>query len=89
MDVTADLDENCQRPLGNLKGESQCAYLDRSFELEEDGLRDEDLARLGAEVADLSLKKLNLLSGTAAANLEETVNDGVEIDVVLVRHVWR
>lgn len=65
------------------------AYLDRSLELEENGLRDEDLTRLGAEVADLSLKELDLLSGTAAANLEEAVNDGVEIDVVLVRHVWR
>jgi len=65
------------------------AYLDRRLKLKENGLRDENFTGFGAKVADLSLEKLNLLAGTAAANLEETVYDRVEIDIVLVRHVWR
>jgi hypothetical protein len=61
-------------------------YLDGSFELKQNGLGDEDLAGLCAKVADLSLEKLDLLAGTAAPHLEEAVDYGVEIDVVLVRH---
>lgn len=53
-----------------MEGEGGKKYLDRSFKLEEDGLRDEDLTSLGAEVADLGLKQLDLLAGTAAAHLE-------------------
>lgn len=68
---------------------NEAAYLDRSLELEEDGLRDEDLATLSAKVANFSLEELDLLAGAAAANLKEAVYDGVEIDIVLVRHVWR
>ena len=44
------------------------AYLDGSLELEQDGLVDEDLARLGAEVLDLVLLQLNGLSGTVASD---------------------
>lgn len=68
---------------------NEAAYLDGSLELEEDGLRDEDLATLSAKVANLSLEELDLLAGAAAANLKKAVYDGVEIDIVLVRHVWR
>lgn len=64
-------------------------HLDRSLEFEEDGLGDEDLAGLGAKVADLGLEKLDLLSGTGAADLKKTVYDRVEVDIVLVRHGWR
>jgi hypothetical protein len=56
--------------------------LDRSLELKEDGLRDEDLTRLGAQIADLSLEQLYLLAGPAASDLEETVYDRVEIYLV-------
>jgi len=45
-------------------------YLDGGLELEEDGLRDEDLAGFGAEVSDLGLEQLNLLTGAAAPDLE-------------------
>jgi hypothetical protein len=61
-------------------------YLDRSFQLKEDGLRDEDLAGLCTKIANLGLKKLHLLSGTAATDLEQPVDYGVEIDFVLVCH---
>lgn len=48
----------------------QMTYLDRGLELEEDGLGDEDLAGLGAEITDLGLEKLDLLAWTAASHLE-------------------
>jgi hypothetical protein len=63
------------------------AYLDRSLELEQNGLGDEDLASLGAKIADLGLEKLHLLPRTTASNLKETVDYRVEIDLVLVRHL--
>ena len=44
------------------------AYLDGSLELEQDGLVDEDLARLGAEVLDLILLELHGLSGAVSAH---------------------
>ena len=59
--------------------------LDRRLELEENGLRNEDLASLGAQVADLRLKQLDLLAGPAAPDLKKTVYDRVEIYLVF-RH---
>ena len=56
--------------------------LDRRLELEENGLRNEDLASLGAQVADLRLKQLDLLAGPAAADLKQTVYDGVQVHLV-------
>ena len=50
--------------------ESTEPYLDGSLELEEDGLGDEDLAGLGAEITDLSLEELNLLARSATSHLE-------------------
>jgi len=46
------------------------ANLDGSLELEKDGLGDEDLAGLGAEIPNLSLEKLNLLAGAAASHFK-------------------
>jgi hypothetical protein len=46
------------------------ADLDRGLELEEDGLGDEDLAGLGAEITDLGLEELDLLAWAAASHLE-------------------
>jgi len=60
--------------------------LDRSLKLKEDGLGNENLASSGAEVTDLGLEKLDLLARSATADLEQSVDDGVEIDVLLVRH---
>lgn len=61
-------------------------YLDRSLELKKDGLGDEDLAGLGAEEADLSLEKLDLLAGAAASDFEQPVDYRVEVDLMLVCH---
>ena len=69
-----------------LSGATDLSHLDRSFELEQDGLRDEDLAGLGAEITDLGLEQLDLLAWAAAPHLQEAVDYRVEIDVVLVRH---
>jgi hypothetical protein len=62
------------------------ANLDRSLQLQQDGLRDEDFASLGAQVADLGLEKLDLLARPAAPHLQETVDNRVEVDFVLVCH---
>ena len=44
------------------------AYLDGGLELEEDGLVDKNLARLGAQILDLVLLELHGLSGAVAAH---------------------
>lgn len=61
-------------------------YLDGSFKLEQDRLRNEDLTSLSAQVSNFSLEKLDLLAGAAAADLQETVDYGVQIDIVLICH---
>jgi hypothetical protein len=62
-------------------------YLNRSLQLKEDGLRDENLTGLGAQEANLALEELDLLSGPAASDFEQPVNYRVEIDLVLVCHL--
>ena len=49
---------------------------------------DEDLTSFGAQITDLCLQKLHLLAGATSSNLQQSVDDGVEIDVVLVRHCF-
>lgn len=71
---------------GTAEQVGKISYLDRSLKFEEDWLGNENLASSGAEVADLGLEKLDLLAGSAATDLEQSVDDGVEIDVLLVRH---
>ena len=44
------------------------AYLERRLELEEDGLREEDLARLEAQTPDLVLRQLDILAGPRSTN---------------------
>lgn len=57
------------------------ANLDGCFELQEDGLVDEDIPRLQAEILDLVLFEMDGLAGTRATHFEETVDDIVEIDL--------
>lgn len=52
-------------------------YLNRSLKLEQDGLRDEDFASLGAQVSDFGLEQLDLLTGATATDLQEAVDYGV------------
>lgn len=63
------------------------SYLNRSFQLKQNWLRDEDLTGFGTEVTDLGLEKLDLLARTAASNLQKAVDYRVEIDFMLVRHL--
>lgn len=87
VDVTADLDVrsiSCQIWVCFYN-----SYLDGCLKLKKDRLGNENLATLSAKVANLSLEELDLLAGAAAADLEEAVYDGVEIDIVLVSHVWQ
>ncbi len=72
-----------------LSNRGTCAYLDRSFELQQDWLGDEDLASFGAQESYLCLQQLYLLTRPAATNFEESVNNGVEIHIILVRHRWQ
>ena len=44
------------------------AYLERRLELEEDGLREEDLARLEAQPADLVLGQLHVLARSRSSH---------------------
>jgi len=62
------------------------ADLDRSLKLEKDGLRDENLAGLCAQITDLGFQELNLFARSAASNLQQSIDDGIEIYIVLVRH---
>lgn len=62
------------------------SHLNRSFKLEQNRLRDEDLTGLRAEVTDLGLEQLDLLAWAAAPHLQEAIDYRVEVDVVLVRH---
>jgi len=65
------------------------ANLYRRLELEQDRLGDEDLASLSAQVSYLSFQQLNLLSWSRATDFEQTVDDGVQVHIVLVRHCVR
>ena len=47
------------------------ADLERRLQLEEDGLREEDLARLEAQPADLVLGQLNILARPGSPNCKE------------------
>jgi hypothetical protein len=61
-------------------------YLNRSFQLKQDGLRDEDLTGLGTQVTDLGLEELDLLAWTAASHLQEAIDYRIEVDFMLIRH---
>lgn len=74
---------NCEGRRGN---KHSATYLDGRLELEEDGLRDEDLASLCAEETYLSLEQLDLLAGAAATDFEKTVDYGVQIDFAVICH---
>ena len=95
MDISADLGKGQDQPwfvrksktvLGVIKYWGLQAYLNRGLQLEEDGLRNENLASLSAEITDLSLQQLDLLAWAAATDLKEAVDYGVQINFVLVRH---
>lgn len=62
------------------------ADLDGSFKLKKDGLRNEDLASLGAKIANLGLEQLDLLARSAAPHFQEAIDYRVKVDFVLVRH---
>lgn len=58
-------------------------YLDGRFQLQEDGLRNEDLPSLGAQITNLRLQKLDLLSRPAAPHFQQSVDDRVQIHFLL------
>lgn len=61
-------------------------YLDRSLKLKENGLGDKDLASLCAQETNFGLEQLDLLAGATAADLQESVDYGVQINIVLICH---
>lgn len=90
VDIAANLKDNLSATgLQNGALQSQCEWdtnLDGGLKLQKDRLRDEDLTSFCAEIADLSLQELNLLSRPASSDLQQTVYYGIEIHIVLVRH---
>lgn len=68
------------------KGQCQAIYLDGGLQLEQDGLGDKDLASFGTQVSNLGFEQLDLLSWAAATHLEQAVDYGIEVDLVLVSH---
>jgi hypothetical protein len=62
--------------------------LDGRLKLEQDGLTDEDLPRLGAQIADLMLMQLDLLAGTASADFQQSFNDVFEVHIVVGHGEW-
>ena len=87
VNVTADLD--VRSTSCHIRVCFYSSYLDGCLEVKNDRLGNENLATLSAKVANLSLEELDLLAGAAAADFEETVYDGIEVDIVLVGHFWR
>ena len=71
----------------NVVDEVVCRYLDRSLKLKQNWLGDEDFPGLCAEVADLGFEQLNLLPRPAAPHFEQSVNDRIKINLVLIRHL--
>ena len=65
---------------------TKTTYLDRSLQLKQDWLRNEDFTSLCAQEADFLFEQLHLLAGPGAAHLQQSVYDGVEIDVVFASH---
>lgn len=77
VDVTADLETKTRqtRPAWNVQRGQAITHLDGSFQLEQNGLRDEDLTSLGAEITNLRLQQLHLLPRAATPHLQEAIND--------------
>lgn len=90
VDIAANLGQ-CQSHLHGPKGPRERpwhrrdTYLDWSLKLQEDGLRDENLTGLGAQIANLRLEELDLLARPASSHLQKSVYDGVQIHL-LFRH---
>lgn len=63
-------------------------YLDWCFQLQQDRLRYENLASLGAQVSDLTLQQLHLFTRSTTANLQQTVDYGVQVHLILVGHIF-
>lgn len=49
-------------------------------------MRDENFSRLGAKKADFCFQELHLLAGSAASDFQQSVDDRIEVYIVLVRH---
>lgn len=61
--------------------------LDGCFQFEQYWLRDEDLPSFGAKIANLGFQELHLLPRSASSHLQQSVDDRIEIYLVLIRHV--
>jgi hypothetical protein len=49
-------------------------------------LGDEDLTCLGAQIPDFGFKQLNLFPWSASANFQQSIDDRVEVHLVLIGH---
>jgi hypothetical protein len=88
VDISADLHSRQRlvtREKRIVRHCAACTDLYGSLKLKQNGLGDEDLARLGAQVTDLCLQQLHLLAGPAAADFEKPIYDRVQVHLVF-RH---
>lgn len=70
VNITAYLEQLARGPT-----DGPDPYLYGSLQLQQNRLGDEDFPGLGAEIADLRLQKLDLLSRAATSNLQQSVDD--------------
>lgn len=87
MNVAADLRKfNVSRPDGEGILRGCCTHLDWSLQLKQYWLRNEDLSRFRAKIANLCFQQLYLFAWSASSHLQQAVDDGVQIYLVLVGH---
>lgn len=96
VDITADLiisatglvsaKDRRDDPISTGTNEGWRFYLDGCLQFQQYGLGDEDFPSLGAKITNLRLQKLNLLARPAAPHLQQSINDRVQIHV-LIGHV--
>jgi hypothetical protein len=77
------------QPKTGLNDGNKISYLDRRLQFKQDRLRDKDLSSLGAQMADLSFKQLDLLAGPTSSHLQEPIYDGIQVHLILHRHCHR
>ena len=87
VNVAADLRKfNVSRPDGEGILRRCSTHLDWSLQLKQYWLRNEDLSRFRAKIANLCFQQLYLFAWSASSHLQQAVDDRVQIYLVLVGH---
>lgn len=93
--LTVDIAANLSSLLSALRSSIQdpigvkSTDLDRCLQLKQDRLGDENFPRFCAKIADFRFQKLDLLSRPAAPHLQQSVNDRIQIHVLISHDVLK